>query len=218
MDGLPPLPAPVPGPVLEDSEDKLPPSLVPVLEDFVDELSLLPVPVPEGCEGAPYLPAVPRRLCCRSPRPRQRSQGSLHCSPGFQRFLHHASELHLGLSWSRCGPSDHPLLCRRPPGRLLLHCRPPGRLLLHCRPPDRLLLHCRPPDRLLLHCWPPDCLLLRRQPPDCQLLRRRPPELFPSFRGPLLDPTLIRCLFWFGYVGVWDPPLKGGAMSYQLVF
>ncbi|MEQ2239826.1 hypothetical protein ILYODFUR_008592 [Ilyodon furcidens] len=37
VDGLPPLPAPVPGPVLEGSEDELPPSLVPIPEEFVED-------------------------------------------------------------------------------------------------------------------------------------------------------------------------------------
>ncbi|KAK5600885.1 hypothetical protein CRENBAI_007953, partial [Crenichthys baileyi] len=83
LDGLPPLPAPVPGPVLKGSEEELPPFLVPVSEEFVEDLSPLPVPVPEGCEDAPSLPAVPQRLCRRSPRPRQSSQQSPHCgSPG----------------------------------------------------------------------------------------------------------------------------------------
>ncbi|MEQ2288702.1 hypothetical protein AMECASPLE_025504 [Ameca splendens] len=57
MDGLPPLPAPVPSPVLEGSKDELPPSLVPAPEEFLEDLSPLPVPVPEGCEDAPSPPA-----------------------------------------------------------------------------------------------------------------------------------------------------------------
>ncbi|MEQ2226651.1 hypothetical protein ILYODFUR_029505 [Ilyodon furcidens] len=31
-------------------------------------------------------------------------------------------------------------------------------------------------------------------------------------------PTLGGCLFYFCFVGIWDPPLKGWAMSYLLVF
>ncbi|KAK5622251.1 hypothetical protein CRENBAI_007090 [Crenichthys baileyi] len=108
VDGLPPLPAPVPGPVLQGSEDELPPSLVPVPEEFVEDLSPLPLPVPEGCEDAPSPPAVFWRLRRRSPQPHRRSQWSLH----------RASELHRGFSWSRHRPSDHRLLRRRPADRL----------------------------------------------------------------------------------------------------
>ncbi|MEQ2307999.1 hypothetical protein AMECASPLE_023786 [Ameca splendens] len=83
-------PNPVPGSVLEGSEDELPPSLVPVPEEFVEDLSPLPVPVPEGCEDAPSLPAVSRRLRRRSPRPRRMSK----------RSPRRASELHRGFSRS----------------------------------------------------------------------------------------------------------------------
>ncbi|KAK5604212.1 hypothetical protein CRENBAI_021148 [Crenichthys baileyi] len=125
MDGLPPLAAPVSGPVLEGSKDRLPPSLIPIPEEFMDELSPLPVPVPEWCEDALSPPAVPRRLLCRSPRPRRRSQ---HRSPGFLRF----PQLHHGFSWSRRRPSDH-----RPAHRLLLRRRPAELWVCQGKPPGR---------------------------------------------------------------------------------
>ncbi|MEQ2204273.1 hypothetical protein XENOCAPTIV_010736, partial [Xenoophorus captivus] len=56
-DRLPSLPVPIPGPVLEGSEDELPPSLVPVPEEFVDELYPLPVPVLEELKDE--LPPLP---------------------------------------------------------------------------------------------------------------------------------------------------------------
>ncbi|MED6256030.1 hypothetical protein ATANTOWER_018615 [Ataeniobius toweri] len=109
VDVLPPLPAPVPGPVLEGSEDKLPPSLVPVPEEFVDKLSPLPVSVPEGCEDAPSL----RR---RSPRPHRRPQR-------FQPL--------------RRRPADRLPLRRRPADRLPLSGRPADRQIGRGQPADR---------------------------------------------------------------------------------
>ncbi|MED6263123.1 hypothetical protein CHARACLAT_001247 [Characodon lateralis] len=147
MDELPPHPDPVPSSVPEGSQaepashsvpvregpvDGLRPSLVPVPEEFVEDLSPLPVPVPEECEDVPSVHAVPQWLRHRSPRPRRRSQRSLHRSPGFQHIPHRASELHRGFPWSRCRPSDHWLLRRRPADRRICPGWPPG------QPPELL--------------------------------------------------------------------------------
>ncbi|KAK5604603.1 hypothetical protein CRENBAI_014428 [Crenichthys baileyi] len=107
----------VPGPVLEESEDKppshpvtarewfgdgLPPLLVPVPGELEDKLPPLPILVCEGCEDALPPSAEPQWLhcrslwlCCRSPglrhgspRPRRGFQRFLHRSPGVRRFLH----------------------------------------------------------------------------------------------------------------------------------
>ncbi|MEQ2222804.1 hypothetical protein ILYODFUR_030265 [Ilyodon furcidens] len=109
VDGLPPLPAPIPGPVLEGSEDKLPPSLVPVPEEFVDKLSPLPVSVPEGCEDVPCL----RR---KSPRPHRRPQW-------FQPLCRRPADCRIGRGWL----ADRRTCRGRLADRRTCRGRPPGR-------------------------------------------------------------------------------------------
>ncbi|KAK5622048.1 hypothetical protein CRENBAI_011549 [Crenichthys baileyi] len=78
----------------------------------------------------------------------------------------------------------------------------PQRFLPLCRrPADRRICRGQPPGRL------PVLWVCRTRPPCL------PPELFPSFQGHLRPPWSDVC-----FVGVWDPPLKGGAVSYLLVF
>ncbi|KAK5613407.1 hypothetical protein CRENBAI_022324 [Crenichthys baileyi] len=135
-------------------EDELPQSLVPSPEEFVEDLSPLPVSVPEGCEDALPPPAVSRRLRRRSPRPRRRSQRSLHHSPGFQRSPHCASELHRGFSWSGRWSSDHrllPIACAYVTG-LLIACPYVAGLLIACPYVAGLLIACAYLAGLLIAC------------------------------------------------------------------